>query len=91
MQKTYSLYDAKARLSEIIRQVREHGLSVTVSYHGQPVAEIRPIGGSDPHPVAERLRLLEQRGELVRAQRKPAFKAVAARPGALGRFLEERE
>lgn len=43
MKKTYSLYEAKAKLSEIIREVRERGVTVVVSYHGRPVAEIRPV------------------------------------------------
>ena len=39
---TYSTYEAKARFSEIIRHVRE-GRTVTVSYRGEPVAEVRSI------------------------------------------------
>ena len=40
--KTYSMHKAKAHFSEIIRQVRE-GETVTVTYRGKPVAEIRPM------------------------------------------------
>lgn len=36
--RSFSLYDAKARFSEIVRMVRE-GTSVTVTVHGEPVAE----------------------------------------------------
>ena len=39
---TYSTYEAKARFSEVLRQVRE-GKTVTISYRGEPAAEIRPI------------------------------------------------
>ena len=39
---TYSTYEAKARFSEVLRQVRA-GTTVTVTYRGEPVAEIRPI------------------------------------------------
>ena len=39
---TYSTYEAKARFSEVLRQVRE-GETVTVTYRGEPVAEIRLI------------------------------------------------
>ena len=39
---TYSTYEAKTRFSEVLRQVRE-GATITVSYRGEPVAEIRPI------------------------------------------------
>ena len=42
MRDTYSLYEAKAKLSAIIRQVRE-GRHVLVTVHGEPVAEIRPV------------------------------------------------
>ena len=37
MGRWYSIYEAKAKFSEIIRKVRE-GQTVTVSYHGEPVA-----------------------------------------------------
>lgn len=51
MRDTYSLYEAKAKLSAIIRQVRE-GRPVVVTLHGEPVAEIRSIspapGGLGP-------------------------------------------
>ena len=38
--RTNSLYDAKAKLSQIIREVREHGASATLTYHGEPVAVV---------------------------------------------------
>ena len=38
----YSAYDAKTRFSEVLRKVRD-GKTVTVSYRGKPVAEIRAI------------------------------------------------
>ena len=39
---TYSMQEAKAKFSEIIRQLRE-GKTVTVTYRGKPAAEIRPV------------------------------------------------
>ena len=42
----YSMHDAGARFSEVIRHVQE-GKTVTVSCRGEPVAEIRPIPVSD--------------------------------------------
>ncbi len=86
----YSIYDAKARFSELIRTVRE-GRTVLVSYRGEPVAEIRPIqhGGDD---LARRLNMLEGLGILVReSERADELRPVAQRPGALQRFLDERE
>ena len=86
----YSIYDAKARFSELIRRVRE-GRTVLVSYRGEPVAEIRPIqdAGDD---LARRLNMLEGLGILVReSERADELRPIAQRPGALQRFLDERD
>jgi len=89
MTRIYSTYEAKARFSEILRRVRE-GTSVQISYRGKPVAEIRPL---DPDPtLASRLDELRARGVVVSAggsEVRPA--RVARRPGALERFLTERD
>ena len=85
----YSAYDAKARFSEVLRQVRD-GKTVTVSYRGKPVAEIRAIPDSPPS-IEARLDDLERQGVLVRAgQPRTPVKSVERRPGALKRFLAER-
>jgi prevent-host-death family protein len=89
MRDTYSLYEAKARLSAIVRRVRE-GHNVIVTLHGEPVAEIRPLekakGG-----IEGRVTELIARGVLIpaagpRARIKPG-KPV---PGALRRLLDDR-
>lgn len=90
MRDTYSLYEAKARLSAIIRKVRE-GTPVVVTLRGEPVAEIRSIsprsGGLGP-----RMEQLAERGILVRAQRRVlTTRPVVKRPGALQRFLDDRD
>ena len=87
---TYSLYEAKARFSEVIRLVRQ-GRTVTVTYRGEPVARIRPVEGESSE-LEERLRRFEDAG-VLRAPGDPAapLERVARRPGALGRFLAERE
>ena len=86
---TYSIYEAKARFSEVIRQVRE-GKTVTVSYRGEPVAEIRSIQ-QQKLTLDERLRDLERSGSLVpSAIPRRTFQPVERRPGALSRFLAER-
>lgn len=90
MRDTYSLYEAKAKLSAIIRQVRE-GRQVTVTLHGEPVAEIRPIAPTKPG-LAARLENLEEQGIITApAGRKKPMRAVAKRRGALKRFLDERD
>jgi prevent-host-death family protein len=89
MPDAYSLYDAKARLSEIVRKVRE-GRTVMLTCGGVPVAEVRPIA-KKPQTLAERLRALAQRGAVLPARR-PGMppRPLARKPGAVKRFLAER-
>ena len=90
MLNTYSTYEAKARFSEIIRLVRQ-GETITVSYRGEPVAEIRSIQRRTS-TIEERLEDLERRGILVRpAGPRQTLEAGTRRPGALERFLAERD
>jgi antitoxin (DNA-binding transcriptional repressor) of toxin-antitoxin stability system len=89
MRDTYSLYDAKAQLSAIVRQVRE-GHPVIVTVHGEPAVEIRALP-SVKTGIDAKLAQMAERGVLVRPKN-PAvqFRAIARRPGALDRFLTER-
>lgn len=89
MTETYSTYEAKAKLSEILRKV-EAGGTVRISRRGEVIAEIRPL-----RPVRsgleQRIKELAERGALtatpgVRRDLRP----VLSRPGALGRFLSDR-
>ena len=88
---TYSTYEAKARFSEMpgIRSVRD-GKTVTVSYRGEPVAEIRPL--QQPATIEQRTQELERKGVLVgsREPRVP-FEGGVYVPGALETFLRERD
>lgn len=90
---TYSLYEAKARLSALVRQVRE-GARVVITVHGKPVAELRPIE-PEAESLEERLDRLEAEGILIRPKGTPADVASSPpgprRPGALKRFLDERD
>lgn len=85
---TYSTYEAKARFSEVLRLVRE-GRTVTVTYQGEPVAEIRPLdrtGGT-----AARMEWLRSRGVLTSPEGGTReLGTLASRPGALRRFLDDR-
>ena len=84
----YSTYDAKARFSEVLRRVRQ-GRTVTVTYQGEPVAEIRPLDRSGG--TAARMEWLRSRGVLVAPeQKRRRLDAIARRPGALDRFLADR-
>lgn len=89
MGRIYSTYEAKARLSEVIKRVRG-GEIVTITYRGEPVAEVHPVerpAGS----LAARLDELRRSGLLSKPRKKSKFTPLAKRSGALRRFLESRE
>ena len=119
MRITYSAHEAKARFAEVLRHVRD-GETVTVSYRGEPVAEVRPLregksaedsaalgdGRGNGITVVEQLRASVDRSKseeerFADAYRRgilaPAngprgdFEPVATIPGALARFLAERD
>ena len=90
MRNTYSLYEAKAKLSAIVRKVRE-GQPVIVTLNGKPVVEIRAIALRE-NGLEGRMKELEEQGVLVRPRKGPfGLRRVAKRPGALERFLDERD
>lgn len=90
MTETYSTYDAKARLSEILRKV-ESGRTIVICRRGEPIAEIRPVR-PEPTRLADRIEELMDAGALTNpADPTAALRPVAIRPGALGRFLAERD
>ncbi len=89
MQDRYSIYQAKARLSEIIRRVKRNG-TVVITERGKPVARVVPLprdNGLDP-----RLQELHASGQIVgNPDADPGrIGPIAHRPGALRRFLESR-
>jgi len=90
MASVYSTYEAKAKLGEIIRKVRAGG-SVVITYHGRPVAEVRPFTDEEGD-LERRLQRLEGEG-VVTPPREPSAvpRPVVRRAGALRRFLESRE
>lgn len=89
MRDTYSLYEAKAKLSAIVRQVRE-GRHVLVTVHGKPVAEIRPVA-AEAGDLQARVEHLEARGALVRSAARAGLRPVKRKRGALKRFLKDRD
>ena len=73
-----------ARFSEIIRLV--DGRTVTVSYRGEPVAEVRPV-----RERRDRQRLVIWNGAASSdRESRGGLKEGVHVPGALKRFLEER-
>lgn len=89
MSTAYSIYEAKAKFSEVMRKVRG-GQRVVVTYHGEPVAEITPVGPT-AKGVRGRAARFASTGELIRGSGDfKTFTAVGRRPGALRRFLADR-
>lgn len=92
MRDEYSLYEAKAKLSALVRQVRE-GRSVIITVRGEPVAELRPIS-KGKQTFEERVAELTAKGEITPSKRMPGdpetFRVGKRKPGALKRFLEDR-
>ncbi len=96
MPKEYSIYDAKAQLSALVRQVRESGQTFVITVHGQPVAELRPIDPvCSPQTLAERVAELKAQGAILPSNRpagqKPRLPRGTSVPGGLQRFLEDRD
>lgn len=90
MRDSYSLYEAKARLSALVRMVRE-GRTVVITVHGEPAVEMRRIE-PDATGLERKLARLEQRGIVTRRrQAKSQLQPVVRRKGALKRFLTERD
>ncbi|MEO8620235.1 MAG: type II toxin-antitoxin system Phd/YefM family antitoxin [bacterium] len=88
----YSLYDAKANLSKIVKQVREGGHAVVITVHGEPAVEIRPYKPL-PTDLAARHADMVARGIIRPAKRNPRDTVLTPgikRPGGLKRFLDER-
>jgi len=88
--RVYSTYEAKARLSEILRKVRS-GQKVAISHRGEIVAEVAPVEASR-QGFAQRIKRMEAEGIVAppRGSRRP-FPRLARRPGGLKRFLESRD
>lgn len=95
MPSEYSLYEAKAKLSALVRQVRAGG-TVIITVHGEPAAELRPIAqATEKETNEERLDALSSRGLISPARLSPssanAWPIGTPKRGALKRFLEERD
>lgn len=88
MLRTYPVHEAKARLSQILRQVRL-GVTVTITRRGRPVAQVVPV--PEREDLATRIENLEREGVLVVGNGKlHLLRPIVRRRGALRRFLRER-
>ncbi len=84
---TYSIYDAKARLSELLRQVKA-GRNVTITERGKPIARVTPYRA--PIGIEDRLADLSTRGYARLADPGPLRTQKRVR-GGLKRFLQDRD
>jgi prevent-host-death family protein len=89
MTNTYPVSEAKAKFTELLRRVRG-GHVVRISWRGKEVAELRPLAAAR-ESFGERLARFEDCGIVTRPQRQFLPRTVARRPGALRRFLAERD
>jgi prevent-host-death family protein len=91
----YPLYDAKAKLSALVRQVRD-GRTIIITVHGERVAELRPYQEKPgPQTLADRYAELHARGEIIPSRLAPgevgSLRVGTPHPGVLQRFLDERD
>ena len=89
MVQAYSVYETKAKLSEILRIVKS-GKEVIVNERGRSIARIVPFKPFDT--LKERLDWLSHVGQIIKSDsRERDFSVKSPSQGALTRFLEERE
>ena len=89
MRITYTASEARARFSEVMRQVRE-GNTIVVTYRGEPLAEIRPLQ-KRKLTQEEWDQEMERRGVLLPAKDPNASIKIGKHvSGALESFLAER-
>lgn len=92
MSQIYSIYEAKAKFSEVVRKAKK-GKEIVVSERGVPV--IRIIALHPPYEetsLEKHLQDLRNQGLLMpaKSRRWPDSPPGDFRPGALKRFLKER-
>ncbi len=88
MSKTYSIYETKAKLSEILRQVKA-GQEIIVSERGHPIAKISSF--SPKEGWEGRIEALITGGQIIKAAEKTDLEILVKRKGALETFLAERD
>jgi prevent-host-death family protein len=96
---TYSIYQTKARLSEVLRLVKTRR-EVVITERGKPIAKIVPFAQTDEESLDRRIEYLASTGQLVPATIAPGDALTSPRsrgkrkaqetPGVLQRFLADR-
>jgi len=84
----YSIYQAKARFSEIIRMVKTRR-RVIISERGVPVAEIIPYAQNQSEKLVDRIARLAKNGSILSHKEPFSAEVLASCPGSVGRFLRQ--
>lgn len=87
MSQKYSIYEAKARLSEIIRTVKKKR-RVIITDRGVPVAEVIPYQDDRKESLEDRITRLTSTGSLIPAKSKLRTDLIRVIPGAVDEFLK---
>jgi prevent-host-death family protein len=87
MPRTYSVYEAKTKLSELLRIVKS-GAEVVVMERGKPIAKVVPL--KDQSNLQTRLESLEEQGLLISGNGKDFPEPGKKISGGLERFLKDR-
>ena len=86
MSQRYSIYEAKARLSEIIRLVKSRR-DVIITERGVPVARVVPFRQSKAESLESRIERLKNLGVVLEPKRDFDLTPVVRVKGAVDRFL----
>jgi len=86
MSSSYSIYAAKAKLSEVLRSVKK-GAEIVITERGHPIARIIPYR---EQTLDERLEALKRSGHLIGRTSRKLPPMGPYKPGALKRFLADR-
>ena len=87
MRHAYSIYDLKAKLSQVLKLVAQ-GQQVIITDRGKPSFEIIPF--QEREGLEARIEYLEKQGIVKPGRKGRTLAPIADRPGALERFLKER-
>lgn len=87
MHDQYSIYEAKAHLSQLLRRVKA-GKEVIISERGIPIAKVVPLKAKNS--FADTVDYLTSIGAIIPGVKKEIPHGVK-RVGGLQRFLEDRE
>ncbi len=89
MSRSYSIFEAKAKLSELLRQVKA-GREITINERGKPIARLVPLGKTES--IADHIDKLAMAG-LAKKRTHFDWRSVyfEKRDGGLERFLKDRE